>query len=310
MYCPTKDEFKEMAKEGNLIPVYREILADLETPVSSFRKIATSEHAYLLESVEGGEKWAEFSFLGINPSLIFKCHGDRVEIVRGGKVERRTSTSPLDLLRELVEGFKPISLPGLPRFYGGAVGYLGYDMVRFFETLPEKREGGLGIPDSIFIFADTILIFDNLRHTIKVISNIPSEGDPDIAYDKAVERIDEVIRRLRKPAEGGIEEGRKGGRREIESNFTKELFEEKVRIAKEYIRAGDIIQVVLSQRLKTKIGCDPFDIYRALRTINPSPYMYYLKLGDLNIVGSSPEVLVRAEKGMVELRPIAGTRPR
>ena len=310
MYYPSLKEFIKKAKEGNLIPVYQEILADFETPVSAFTKIDTGNYAYLLESAERGEGLGRYSFLGSNPSLIFKSKGKRVEIIKDGKKEVRKVSDPLIALKKLMAQYKFVKVKGLPRFVGGMVGYLSYDMARVFERLPDENPDDLNLPDAIFLLTDTILIFDHLEHKIKVISNAHIKKNPKKAYQEAIGKIEGLISQLRKPIREGSRVKDQGLRVKIKSNFTKEAFKKRVRKAKEYIRAGDIIQVVLSQRLETKITVDPFDIYRALRTINPSPYMYYLKCKGLRLIGSSPEILVRLEEGMVEVRPIAGTRPR
>ena len=310
MYYPTLKEFIKKSKKGNLIPVYREILADFETPVSAFTKIDTGDYAYLLESAEKGEKLGRYSFLGSNPSLIFKSKGKRVEIIKDGKKEVRKVSDPLIALKKLMAQYKFVKVKELPRFIGGMVGYLSYDMVRFFEKLPAKNPDDLNLPDAIFLLTDTILIFDHLEHKIKVISNAHVKKNPKRAYQEAIAKIEDLISQLKKPVRTGSRVKGQGLRVKIKSNFTKEAFKKSVRKAKEYIKAGDIIQVVPSQRLETKITVDPFDIYRALRTINPSPYMYYLKCKDLKLVGSSPEILVRLEEGVVEVRPIAGTRHR
>ncbi|MBI5184079.1 MAG: anthranilate synthase component I [Nitrospinae bacterium] len=318
MYYPSFDLFREKSKEGNLIPVYREILADLETPVSAFLKIDKGEYSFLLESVEGGEKWARYCFLGVEPSIVFMSKGKEIRIIRDGDVEEFTvDKDPLDSLKRLMSEYRYVETEGIPRFFGGAVGYIGYDIIRFFEELPEKAKDDLKIPDSVFIITDTILIFDNVTQKIKIVSNAHiTDGNLQDIYNNAKEKIDSIILRLKEPLRRDIAiKGVKGDnkRRDVlktTSNISREGFEKVVLRSKRYIRDGDIIQVVLSQRLKTRINGDPFNIYRALRTINPSPYMYYLKLGDMNIIGSSPEVLVRLDRGQVELRPIAGTRRR
>ncbi len=316
MYYPSYEIFKDKAKEGNLIPVYSEILADMETPVSAFLKIDEGEYSYLLESVEGGEKWARYCFLGSNPSVVFKSKGDKIYIKKNGIVkEEGVKGSPLDSLKKLMSEYRPVKIEGLPRFFGGAVGYIGYDMIRFFESLPHEAIDDLNIPDSIFIITDTILIFDNIGQKIKVVSNAHiHDGDTEKAYREATERIEAIINKL-KSGVRGQESGAKNSElrtpnSELRANVSKEVFKESVLKCKQYIKEGDIFQVVLSHRLETDFQSSPFDIYRALRTINPSPYMYFLKLGDIKIVGSSPEVLVRLEDEIVEVRPIAGTRPR
>jgi anthranilate synthase component 1 len=313
MYYPSFEVFQAKAKQGNLIPVYREILADLETPVSAFLKIDTGEYSFLLESVEGGEKWARYCFLGSNPSIIFQSKGNQVEILReGNRRELREVQDPLATLKELMAEYQPVAVEGLPRFFGGAVGYLSYDMVRFFEELPTTAIDDVHIPDSFFVITDTLLIFDNVQHKLKVVSNVLLREGQDLeeAYNEAKEKIEEIIAKLRKPIPDPLPVHRAAAPSDLRSNFKQEEFESIVRQAKEYISAGDIFQVVLAQRLQLDLDVHPFDVYRALRTINPSPYMFYLKLGEVKLVGSSPEVLVRLEKPWVEVRPIAGTRPR
>ena len=311
-YSPTLPEFKKLSKKGNLISVYKEILADTDTPVSAFMKLRNSKNCFLLESVEGGEKWARYSFIGLNPSLIFKSRGDKVTLIKKGKKEQLISSNPLLILRDIMQEFKPVELEGLPRFYGGAVGFMSYDMVKFFEELPDTVKDDTDWNDSYFMITDTLVIFDNLKHNVKVVCNVHlDEKNPgiDSQYKKAVQIIDTIIsllnRPLKKPAACSP-----GKEIRVRSNFKKNDFKDIVNIAKKYIRAGEIIQVVLSQRFETDLNTDPFKLYRSLRMVNPSPYMYYLKMDEDIIVGSSPEVLVRLENDEIFLRPIAGTRPR
>jgi anthranilate synthase component 1 len=314
MIRPTLEEFKKKAKQGNLIPVYREILGDMETPVSAFRKIDDGKYSFLLESVEGGEKWARYSFLGSRPEVIVRSRDRKVEVIRQGKKEIRTfAKDPLETVREVLAEYRPVPDPGLPRFYGGGVGFLGYDVVRFFERLPERAKPGLDIPDMFFMITDTLVIFDNAAHRIKVVSNAHvNGGSVTAAYKAAVAKIDAIVKKLKSPgrrlASGG--RGRRVKSAKLRSNFTQLQYEQAVLKAKEYIKAGDIFQVVPSQRFETRINVEPFEIYRALRLINPSPYMYFLRCGDATVVGASPEVMVRLEGGRIELRPIAGTRKR
>lgn len=314
MYHPTKNEFIGLAKKGNLIPVYEEVLADFETPLSAFTKIEESDYSFLLESVEGGERIARYSFLGSAPSLIFSNKGDRITL-REGKISRSYTTDrdPIEELKCILKRYKFVRTKGVPRFSGGLVGFFGYDMVRFIEKIPDRNPDDLGLPDSVFMLTDTLLIFDHVDHTIKVVSNVHIVDNPAKSYDEAVKKIAEIIKHFKTVApKGGMPQAimRRSAPLRLKSNYTKREYENAVRKAKEYIRKGDVIQVVLSQRLQTPISSHPFQIYRALRSINPSPYMYYLKLGDFYLVGSSPEIMVRCEDGKVELRPIAGTRPR
>ncbi len=313
MYSPSREEFLNLTRQGNLIPVYREILADMETPVSAFCKIDDRKSAFLLESIAGGEKWARYSFLGVGSGRAFRCRGDQFEILENGNsVESGTTTNPLVELKEFLSPYQPVALPELPRFFGGAVGYLGYDMVRHIEVLPALNDAEIGTYDSWFLITETLLIFDNMQQKIKVISNVHLRDgdDPEALYNKAVERIDEMVAKLRKPLPERSARTEVVTPSELESNFSRADFETAVERCKDYVRSGDVIQVVLSQRFSGDLNADPFDVYRALRTINPSPYMFYLQFNETRVIGSSPEVLVRKEGDHVEVRPIAGTRPR
>ncbi len=313
MCSPSREEFLNLTRQGNLIPVYREILADMETPVSAFCKIDDRKSAFLLESISGGEKWARYSFLGVGSGRAFRCRGDHFEILENGQsIESGTTTNPLVELKEFLSPYQPVALPELPRFFGGAVGYLGYDMVRHIEELPALNDAEIGTYDSWFLITETLLIFDNMQQKIKVISNVHLRDgdDPETLYDKAVERIDEMVEKLRKPLPERSAKTEAVTTTELKSNFSRSDFETAVERCKDYIRSGDVIQVVLSQRFSGDLDADPFDVYRALRTINPSPYMFYLQFNETRVIGSSPEVLVRKEGDHVEVRPIAGTRPR
>ncbi len=313
MYSPSRQEFLKLARHGNLIPVYREILADMETPVSAFCKIDDRKSAFLLESIAGGEKWARYSFLGVGSGRAFRCRGDYFEILENGEpVVSGNTADPLAELKAFLSPYQPVSLPELPRFFGGAVGYLGYDMVRHIEALPDANEAEIGAYDSWFLITETLLIFDNMQQKIKVISNVHLRDgvDPGACYDQAVQRIDDMIGLLRKPLPGRSERHGPVSVKELQSNFSRPDFEAAVDRCKDYVRAGDVIQVVLSQRFSGDLDAEPFDIYRALRTINPSPYMFYLQFNETRVIGASPEVLVRKEGDHVEVRPIAGTRPR
>ena len=314
MFYPSLDVFLERTRQGNMIPVYKEILADMETPVSAFRKIDHGGYSILLESVEGGEKWGRYSFLGSEPALIFESQGDEVRTIRDGEVLGvRKGVDPLDFVREAMSRFKFVSDSELPRFVGGAVGYIGYDMVRFFEQIPEVPKQESGFPDMILMVMQDLLIFDRTEKKILIVSNVflDPDSDPEKEYRQAEERIDKLIARLNVPCEiVNLSLPREVNLEIPDSSFTKEKFKEAVQRAKDYILAGDVIQVVLSQRFQSRLKNDPFDIYRVLRTVNPSPYMYFLQMGSIQIVGSSPEVLVRVEGDEVEVRPIAGTRSR
>jgi anthranilate synthase component I len=303
------DEFKELAQRGTFVPVCKEIVADLLTPVSAFLKIAEHSHyAFLLESVEGGEHVGRYSFLGKDPFLILRSRGGKAIVERPS--ETSESEKPfIGALRDLMAGLHSPFVPGLPRFTGGAVGYFGYDAAAWFE--PVTLQPTAEVEDEAgFMLFDTVLAFDHVRHRILVIANARITGDDDLEslYQFARAKIDfierELDRTLSKPA---MAQSRPV---EIRSNVEREQFERMVRTAKEYIVAGDIYQVVLSQRFETCFDADPFMVYRALRHVNPSPYMYFLRMGERAIVGSSPEMLVRVEGQRIETHPIAGTRPR
>ena len=322
MYYPSVKEFLKLTKKGNVIPVYKEINADLDTPVSAFLKIKKDDYAFLLESVEGQEKIARYSFLGSKPSLVFKSKARYIQIIHPQRAQNLrfvTKNDPLDEIKKIMKDFKVVAIKGLPRFYGGLVGYIGYDMVRFFEEIPDKNPDDLKLPDSIFILTDTILVFDHVNHTIKIVTNIilPKMGQK-LSKDKkiriyygAIKKIESIQEDLNK---SGIDKEKKDNTSasniKILSNFKKSEFCSLVNKAKAYVRKGDIIQVVLSQRFKARIDKQPLDIYRRLRSLNPSPYMFFLKLKDVILIGASPEMLVRCEEGIVQTRPIAGTRPR
>ncbi|GAW66101.1 anthranilate synthase subunit I [Geoanaerobacter pelophilus] len=311
MYYPDFASFQTLSTKGNLIPVYREILADLDTPVSAFKKIDDGRYGFLLESIEGGEKWGRYTFLGSSPAVVIRGKDNWVEIVEGGEVRRVESSDPLNYIRDYMARYQPVEVPGIPRFFGGAVGYLGYDAVRHFETLPDSNPSDINTYEANFIITDTILIFDSLSQKIKVVSNAHVDGGTSLkdAYDDAIAKIEGLIARLKTPLPAS-ENKPSNGKVEFASNVKPEEFEAAVTRAKEYVRNGDIIQVVLSQRFSGNLTVEPFDIYRVLRTLNPSPYMFFLRLDETLVVGASPEVMVRKEGEMVELRPIAGTRPR
>ena len=310
-YTPTLEETKALATKGNLAAVYRQVPADLETPVSAFLKIARGRHSFLLESIEGGERLARYSFIGTEPYRVLR---------NGTRAERNEEPGdPLRQVEEELARFHLAPVEGLPRFHGGAVGYLGYEVVRHFEpSVPAPAEDPLGMPDAVFLFTDTLLVFDHLQRVIKVVSHVRLDGDIDAAYRQAVWRIEELVGRLSKPlahlpyARGDDGSPPPGDVEDVEvsSNMTREEYKAGVERIKEYIVAGDCIQTVFAQRFSRPTKAHPFEIYRALRQINPSPYMFYLELGDAHLVGSSPEMLVRVEDGAIDYHPIAGTRPR
>jgi anthranilate synthase component 1 len=312
MIHPTLDEFRRLARPGALVPVYREVLADLETPVAAYMKIAKGrQYSFLLESVEKADTIGRYSFLGANPSVIFESKGRVVRVTRNGNVETRESDDPLGELRGLMAEYNAVPVEGVPEFHGGAVGYIGYDTVRFFERLPDKNPDPLDLPDLYFMITDTILIFDHVNNRIKIVSNAHVKDSVDTAYSEAVSKIDELDRALQQPLIENVEFVRSGrGDVKPKSSFTREDFCAAVRKAKEYICAGDIFQVVLSQRFEREVHASPVNLYRALRCINPSPYMTLVQYPDVTLVGSSPEVMTQVKNGVCMVRPIAGTRPR
>ena len=316
-HYPDIQKFKDDMKSSKLIPVCTEIVADLDTPLTLFAKVAQEiDHVFLFESVEGGEKWGRYSFIGYDPLVTFISNDDKVTVteVRNGIHEEKTTfTDPLKALKSLIEDLAVPEYDVLPKFCGGAVGFLGYDMVRFMEDLPDDRQP-IDLPDSSFMIPKIVLVHDNLRQSVTVVCWVwCDEGDGDSLYANALECIGEVIGKIRQPVPAKFSNESSIGSTSphvFSSNMEEEQFHDMVERAKEYIRAGDIIQVVLSQRFHTTTELSPLVLYRALRHINPSPYLFYLQLGDVIQIGSSPEILVRKEGKNIELRPIAGTRKR
>lgn len=339
MFFPARDEYVRLARDYRLIPVARELGADTETPVTLYSRFREREFSFLLESVEGSEKLARYSFIGIDPLAVYRHKGRVGEFIAPPGTFRENLVAalqqsglnpqeapegvlvvegnPVKILSNLMRFFNAPALPELPRFYGGAVGYLSYDLVRWLERLPALTEDDLGLPEVFLVFTGALLILDHLKHSLRVVVNTLPDAGAGREYEKAVEQIALVCRLLEEkaPLRGErsnlyLEPGRSCCSTEVHSNMSAEEFMARVRKAKEYIRKGDILQVVLSQRLQVPFKGDAFLVYRLLRRLNPSPYLYYLHLGDLVVAGSSPEMLVRVEGGEVETRPIAGTRPR
>jgi len=316
----TLEEFLKLSSQGNLIPVYKEVPGDLETPVSAYYKLAAGRtYSFLLESVEGTEKIASYSFIARDPELVFTSKAHEAKILRFIKCQHKPEKivfngSPLSVVRELMKDYQAVDVPGLPRFYGGMVGYLSYDCVRFFERLPDTTIDDLNLPDICLALAKNLVVFDHRHHTIKVVSCVhvlrgDSRETKIKKYKAAHKAIDALIADLRKPLVVPV--SKKNAKKiSVTSNCTKAQYEKMVIKGKTHIKAGDIFQIVLSQRFKADISVDAFEIYRCLRVLNPSPYMFYLNFGGLQLVGASPELLVRCENGLVETRPIAGTRPR
>lgn len=302
MYYPTLDEVKKLAGQGNLTPVHREINADLETPVSAYLKVARPPYSFLLESVEGGERVARYSFLGTEPDSVIKTGPDH----------NHGSVDPLVPVEQALSAMKVVGAEVDQRFDGGAVGYVGYEGVHYFEQLPSPDSDPLGLPESLFMLTTTFLVFDHIRHSIRIVSHVRLDGDIEDSYAQAVSRIEEIANRLAAPLSNrvGVSKGGRDHGGEVVSNMTRERYYHSIKKIIEYIYAGDCIQVVFSQRFSRETDAPPFEIYRALRGINPSPYMFYLAMDDFHLVGASPEMLVRCVDGHLDYHPIAGTRPR
>lgn len=320
MYSPDFETFRKKSEEGNLIPVYRELSADLETPVSAFLKLRSDQPAFLLESVANGERLGRYSFLACSSAQVLSSRGDRAVLQKNGREEQISlgKRDALHLLEEMLAGYKVVKLEGTLPFVGGAVGYLAYDIVRFFERLPEATRDELNLPDCTFLFPEALVIFDHVRHTMSIVSNAYVTGNAAEAYDEALARIEGIAEALEgplptnaePPAASSYANAARSAEMEMTSNFTLDEFCRKVEAAKEYIAAGDAFQIVLSQRLRRRTTAEGFAIYRALRRLNPSPYMFYLDFGSFQLIGSSPEVLVKLDGTRACTRPLAGTRRR
>ena len=310
MYYPNREEFQKLAEYNEVIPVYTEISGDIETPVSLYKKVCSdTRYSFLLESAEKPGSIGRYSFIGFNPRAIFKSKGFKIELIEDNKIKRLRG-NPLDILKKYLKKYKGTRQEGLPRFISGAVGYFSYDIIRFFEDIPDNNTDDLNLPESYFIFVDTVLAVDHFKHTVRIISNaLTKDKSLKESYEEAVYNIKQTLHKIRKSFKiyDFKDTSVKRGRLELESNTDRIQFEESIKFAKDYIYKGDIFQVVLSQRFKAEVQSDPFDIYRTLRRINPSPYMYYLDYDGLRIIGSSPEVLIKAEDGIATTRPLAGT---
>ncbi|MBD3271359.1 MAG: anthranilate synthase component I [Elusimicrobia bacterium] len=310
---PRISEFKKLARKGNVVPVFTHILADRDTPVSIYEKLAgASPYACLLESIEGGERWGRYSFIATSATTIIAINGRTVTVKRNNRVVRtETTANPLALLQRLLKSYRPVTIPHLPRFWGGTIGFMGYDMVRTIERLPDRHAPMPGIPDGLFFVSDHVVIFDHVSHKAYVVSCVELKKGMklDRAYRAAVRTINDTVKRIaRRTTIPHPRPVRKHAA--LVPNMKKKDFLKAVRTAKQYIRNGDIIQTVLSQRFSLNLNVKPFEVYRALRVINPSPYLFYLTMKDLCLIGSSPEVLVRKEGSRAIIRPIAGTRKR
>ncbi len=307
-----RSEFKNFFSKYDIVPVMQEIPVDMDTPVSLFSKVAQGEYCFLLESLEGGERWGRYSFIGLDPYKVVKVRGKRVaSIDHDGKANELEADDPISYIGSLFNGVTVAPIPGLPRLAAGAVGFLGYDMVRFIERLPEQLEDTAGFNDAVLVFPRIILCLDNLKQTLKLIYNVDTRAADswESAFDKACLRLEEIVGLVRTGINYPDAPSEVSGT-ELTPEVAQDDFKEAVAKAKEYIRAGDIIQVVLSQRFSGRSTIPTFELYRAIRRINPSPYLYYLKMADEVLIGSSPEILVRLTDDLIELRPIAGTRPR
>ena len=300
MYQPTLDEVEKLAERGNLVPVYCEINGDLETPVSAYLKVARPPYSFLLESVEGAEHIGRYSIIGTEPE----------EVIKTGPGQPGGAVNPLKPIEDYLSRYTMVPTDDGQRFNGGAVGYLSYEAVNYFERLPSPDPDPLGLPESVFMMTKTFLIFDHLHRKIRVVSHAHLEGDVKKAYAEAISRLEEIVQRLESPLEVPKGPRSQSSGSKVESNMSRGQFEEMVKQTKRYIVDGDIIQAVVSQRLARPTSAHPFQVYRALRAINPSPYMFYLELDGFHIVGASPELLVQADDGVVSTHPIAGTLPR
>ena len=313
---PTREEFRNLAKRGNLIPLIVDLVADIETPISAFAKIDNQGPCFLFESAEKNEESGRFSFIGFDPLIVFKSAGSTISISENGKTANfETKSGPLDELQKLLARFQFVAPQEIPHFVGGAVGYIGYDIVRFFEpTVPVHANDDLDLPEMMFVIAQTLLVFDHRFRKLRLVTNayIDNETSPGDAYDRARENLEISVKKFKQPTVlRPLPAHPTGKLPAAQSNTTREEFESIVAQAKELIAAGDIFQVVLSQRFETEFTGDPLDLYRCLRFGNPSPYMFCLKFGeDFIAIGSSPELHVRVRDGVAEIRPIAGTRPR
>lgn len=311
---PDRSHFLKLAQQGNVIPVYTDLMADFETPVSAYAKLKDTGPSYLLESVEGGENLSRYTFIGCRPRKIFVCGQKTTDIREPGKptVQVPTPPDPLTLIENVMKPHRPVHLPGLPRFIGGAVGFVGYEYATRIEpSVPTAAKDELGLPLLYFMVTDSLLIFDRAKQTLRLCVNAHISDDPAAAHDAAVKELHHLFALLQRPRELAPAPLIDAGPLRVPpGNFTQTDFERTVEETKEFIRAGDIIQVVPSQRFSRPFGKSPLDLYRALRTVNPSPYMFILDTGDFAIVGASPEVHVRLTDGLVEIRPIAGTRKR
>lgn len=311
---PSREEIHHLFQQGDLVPVYRTMLADLETPVSVYIKLSQmGEVSFLLESVEGGEHIGRYSFMGVNPKGVISVKDKQISLDYNGKINHQImpeGQDPLHVVEREFRRVKPVRVPGLPRFVGGAVGTLAYDVVRYFENIRATAKRDLDVPDVAFMMVDTLVVFDHAKHQLLIIANAEKSDDIDAAYDNALARIEAIQNAILQPLPRA-DQAEEPLNDTLVSTHTREEFEENVLKAKEYIAAGDAFQIVLSQRFSRRTNASPLTIYRALRAINPSPYMFLLRFSeDFTLIGASPEMMVRLEDGIATTRPIAGSRPR
>jgi anthranilate synthase component 1 len=307
---PSREEFRSLCHQYDLIPIYTEVLADLDTPVSALLKIGINDTCYLLESVEQGERVGRYSFVGNSAAMAFSSHGRTITVRTNGSCQTDTVDDPLEILEELMSRYHPAPVADLPPFFGGAIGYLAYDAARGFLDLDDGPPDDLGLAEAFFLFTDTVLIFDHVNRTLLAVHNTKVEGDLDQCYDRGLAAIDDLLEKLSRTEPPRPRLALPQQQASFRSSVTEEHFIAAVKECQRHIAEGTTDQIVLSQRLSTPVQAEPLDIYRVLRTLNPSPYMFYLQLPDCQLIGSSPELMVQVQDDQVSVRPIAGTRPR
>lgn len=314
MISLTLENFRAICKKGNLVPIYKEIDLDFDNPLSILKKISNKNHYFLLESAAGPEKWSQFSFLGFDPKLIVSSLKGEVTLKKRGEKSKKSQENIFKKLKEIMSKYKPVKVDGLPRFYGGLVGFFSYEIINQIENISHTNQNKMEFPDCLFMLTDSVIIFDNINKTAKIVINIHLEKNHNykFLYKNACNQISKIEKLLKKSGNNLYKENKKFSKKSypIKSNFSESNFRNAVKKIKKYVRAGDVIQTVVSQRWEMQYKDDPINLYRALRKLNPSPYMFFLKMEKSLIVGASPEVLVRLENKKVESRPIAGTRPR
>ena len=314
MISLTLENFRKLSRKGNLIPIFKEVDLDYDNPLSILKKISDKEHCFLLESSAGPEKWAQYSFIGFDPKLIITSHNNKIKIKPRNKNQQSIKGNIFLELKKIMKDFKPVNVPGLPRFYGGLVGFFSYEVINQIEKIKNTPEKDISFPDSCFMLTDSVVIFDNINKSAKIVINVHLKEKVDIkkVYNEALKQISMIEKLLKKSVKNpyGLKSISKNSKPKIKSNYKQSNFLAAVRKVKKYVREGDVIQTVISQRWETEYQDNPINLYRSLRVLNPSPYMFFLKMKQNYIIGASPEVLIRLENNKVESRPIAGTRPR